>query len=728
MKIVCGACGAKYSIADEKVQGKVFKIRCRKCSNVIVVKGTNDGADSGSGAMDASHSSPVASGYGAPAGATPEWYVVIDGEQAGPLTVDDIGAHVSSGRVQSDSYVWKDGMSDWVALSTVEAFSHLVGTGGFGPDDEQDSTMIAESPLGAGPGYGNEVAAEEPTSMIDANSWQNQAGFADDDDPTAAVNMAELGFGSLGASSAPSADLGGGYGATPSADLGGYGASADLGGGYGASADLGGGYGSAPSADLGGGYGAAPSADLGAGFGSEPADAGLGMGLGAGAGIESAGDLGGGGMFGSFDAQDNNTGGGLEYQSFAGIDSGSAGADLGASGGLDAGGYGAAAGGYGGYGADAGGAAATDNNFSDANDMVGTRNENSVLFSLSSLQQVQAVQQKDDVPLTDGSGLIDIQALASTHSAMSGAGGGVSDPFGGPSSSPAADTFAPATMSVPAIMPRGSHRDNKGLFIAVGVLALVLVGGGIAAAIVISSGNKEPTEPKVIVQEKVIIQEKLVQADNSGNKAADAAAAAKAASEKADEDQAAADAEPSEETSDDKGDSKKRKRTKRGGSKTKTGSSAAPVASSKPIDKPTRKGNESDIDGLLDSIDNGGKKPTKKAPAPKAAAKEDTTSGGDSGAAKKKLSKSDVQGTIRKYNGRIGACAKTRNSGGLSGTVNVKFTVSSSGKVTGAALHPSSSKFKGTDVGNCVVGVVRAMKFPASQANTPISKYPFILR
>ena len=42
MKIVCGNCGAKYSISDDKVQGKVFKIRCRKCSNVIVVKGTAD--------------------------------------------------------------------------------------------------------------------------------------------------------------------------------------------------------------------------------------------------------------------------------------------------------------------------------------------------------------------------------------------------------------------------------------------------------------------------------------------------------------------------------------------------------------------------------------------------------------------------------------------------------------------------------------------------------------
>ncbi len=42
MKIVCDACPAKYSISDDKVQGKVFKIRCKKCSNIIVVRGCGE--------------------------------------------------------------------------------------------------------------------------------------------------------------------------------------------------------------------------------------------------------------------------------------------------------------------------------------------------------------------------------------------------------------------------------------------------------------------------------------------------------------------------------------------------------------------------------------------------------------------------------------------------------------------------------------------------------------
>ncbi len=44
MKIICDNCATKYSIADEKVRGKVFKIRCKKCSHIIVVRGAEQEA------------------------------------------------------------------------------------------------------------------------------------------------------------------------------------------------------------------------------------------------------------------------------------------------------------------------------------------------------------------------------------------------------------------------------------------------------------------------------------------------------------------------------------------------------------------------------------------------------------------------------------------------------------------------------------------------------------
>ena len=69
MRIVCDGCAAKYSNADDKIRGKVFKIRCKKCSNVIVVRASADVPEQVSADPDAI------------------WYLVLDGEQIGPLTV-----------------------------------------------------------------------------------------------------------------------------------------------------------------------------------------------------------------------------------------------------------------------------------------------------------------------------------------------------------------------------------------------------------------------------------------------------------------------------------------------------------------------------------------------------------------------------------------------------------------------------------------------------------------
>ena len=76
MKIVCDNCSTKYSIADEKVRGKVFKIKCKKCSHIIVVKGNEGGevgVDSGAGAAEPAAEAPAEA---APAG--DGWHVEAD--------------------------------------------------------------------------------------------------------------------------------------------------------------------------------------------------------------------------------------------------------------------------------------------------------------------------------------------------------------------------------------------------------------------------------------------------------------------------------------------------------------------------------------------------------------------------------------------------------------------------------------------------------------------------
>jgi predicted Zn finger-like uncharacterized protein len=156
MKIVCDSCGAKYSIADEKVQGKVFKIRCKKCSHVIVVKGT---AESEASAGD--------DGLGAGASAA-EWYVVIDGEQVGPVTSVEIDSYFMSGQINAETYAWKDGMGDWMHVVEIPDFAHL-GSDVAGPNEattiadsghrydnsETDATNVVHSPLAMGDDLGS---------------------------------------------------------------------------------------------------------------------------------------------------------------------------------------------------------------------------------------------------------------------------------------------------------------------------------------------------------------------------------------------------------------------------------------------------------------------------------------------------------------------------------------------------------------------------------------------
>jgi predicted Zn finger-like uncharacterized protein len=108
MKIVCDACQAKYSIADEKVQGKAFKIRCKKCSHIIVVR---IGGERAAGVA----AEPKAE----PAEAQGTWYIVVEGEQVGPLAEPDIAARLARGEITSETLVWKEGFADWVRLSGV---------------------------------------------------------------------------------------------------------------------------------------------------------------------------------------------------------------------------------------------------------------------------------------------------------------------------------------------------------------------------------------------------------------------------------------------------------------------------------------------------------------------------------------------------------------------------------------------------------------------------------
>jgi predicted Zn finger-like uncharacterized protein len=167
MKIICDTCGAKYSIADEKVRGKVFKIRCKKCSEIIVVRGTAD--------APAAAEEPAAggAGYGGEAygGASDAvWHVVLDGEQQGPYTAEQVGQFVAAGHLDYESYSWRDGFADWMHLRDVPELMQVLGgavhasappAAGAGSYQDQMPT-VATGAADPYAGYGGVAAAQQP--------------------------------------------------------------------------------------------------------------------------------------------------------------------------------------------------------------------------------------------------------------------------------------------------------------------------------------------------------------------------------------------------------------------------------------------------------------------------------------------------------------------------------------------------------------------------------------
>lgn len=129
MKIQCQSCQAKYTIADEKVLGKVVKIRCKKCGATIVINGNEMRGDGATDNADTNVFDYAAQG-GDP------WTVnVADGDQR-TMTVQEIVEAYRIGTVHDDTYCWKDGMADWLPLRDIEQIYGATKLGAMRPRSE----------------------------------------------------------------------------------------------------------------------------------------------------------------------------------------------------------------------------------------------------------------------------------------------------------------------------------------------------------------------------------------------------------------------------------------------------------------------------------------------------------------------------------------------------------------------------------------------------------------
>ncbi len=137
----CDKCQRRYSIADDKVRGKTVKVRCKNCQHVISVEGPpaemeestrvvsladverlreqdrslaeEEAAQSTQGAVSASSWEDEPTRAMPVGDAAAPWYVMVKGDQKGPLDDGALREMVAQGTVTARSYFWQQGMADW---------------------------------------------------------------------------------------------------------------------------------------------------------------------------------------------------------------------------------------------------------------------------------------------------------------------------------------------------------------------------------------------------------------------------------------------------------------------------------------------------------------------------------------------------------------------------------------------------------------------------------------
>jgi predicted Zn finger-like uncharacterized protein len=141
MKFLCDRCKTRYSIADERVRGKILKIRCKNCSNVITVREgmpepevelpAAEPRRSAAPALQAAFAQAMTSASSTSLPMAPpqqleeEWYVSIDGEQSGPFRLGDAQAWVRARMSDDELFCWCEGFDDWLPVEKVSHFRGL---------------------------------------------------------------------------------------------------------------------------------------------------------------------------------------------------------------------------------------------------------------------------------------------------------------------------------------------------------------------------------------------------------------------------------------------------------------------------------------------------------------------------------------------------------------------------------------------------------------------------
>jgi predicted Zn finger-like uncharacterized protein len=148
VKFLCDRCKTRYSIGDDRVRGKILKIRCKNCANVITVREGMPDASSDLGAeangqrrgksttqapaiqTDAPANGALGAAFASamtkpPPALEEEWYVSIDGDQSGPFSLAEAQRWVAARPFDAELHCWSEGFDDWLPVDKVSHFRGL---------------------------------------------------------------------------------------------------------------------------------------------------------------------------------------------------------------------------------------------------------------------------------------------------------------------------------------------------------------------------------------------------------------------------------------------------------------------------------------------------------------------------------------------------------------------------------------------------------------------------
>jgi predicted Zn finger-like uncharacterized protein len=108
IRVQCPTCNARYGVPEERVKGRVLKIRCKACSAIIEVRGA---AGAGKSVLDRGRKL---------------WFLVVRRERVGPMTEQEVRERFARGEVKARTYGWRQGFTRWERLYTIAEFKDLL--------------------------------------------------------------------------------------------------------------------------------------------------------------------------------------------------------------------------------------------------------------------------------------------------------------------------------------------------------------------------------------------------------------------------------------------------------------------------------------------------------------------------------------------------------------------------------------------------------------------------